>query len=231
MDYYWLHLPNNIEENLAEMASLYHEGKIRNIGISNFNLEEAKRAKKFLEANGVSLYGVQNHFSLLERAEERNGMLAWCHENGIAFWGWAVLEEGILTGNTKSTFARLFRRKQKKLSDLFQIMREIGDVHHLEMAQVAVTYCISKGVIPVCGCRKPYQVQQLAEDVEATLDEAEIRRLEEAADETGVKILKSDIFRFAVQKEEKSDRRKIAAFVLAAFGIGTMTAFLLHRKK
>lgn len=190
-----------------------------------------RRAREFLEAQGASLYGVQNHFSLLERAEEKNGMLAWCHENGIAFWGWAVLEEGILTGNTKGTFAWLFRRKQKKLQNLFRVMREIGETHHLEMAQVAVTYCIGKGVIPVCGCRKPYQVQQLAEDAEATLDEAEIRKLEEAADEAGVKILKSDIFRFAVQKEGNADRKKALALGAAALGAGTMAAFLLRRKK
>ena len=38
VDIYWLHLPNCIEQNLAEMTALYKEGKVRNIGISNFTL-------------------------------------------------------------------------------------------------------------------------------------------------------------------------------------------------
>lgn len=40
VDIYWLHLPNTIEKNLHEMIELYHEGTIRNIGVSNFNLDE-----------------------------------------------------------------------------------------------------------------------------------------------------------------------------------------------
>ena len=28
---------------------------------------------------------------------EKNGLVAWCRENDISFWAWAVLEEGMLT--------------------------------------------------------------------------------------------------------------------------------------
>ncbi|MEI3265633.1 MAG: hypothetical protein V8S16_13935 [Gemmiger sp.] len=28
---------------------------------------------------------------------EKKGVLGWCHENDISYWGWAVLEEGMLT--------------------------------------------------------------------------------------------------------------------------------------
>ncbi|HPY84379.1 MAG TPA: aldo/keto reductase [Ruminococcus flavefaciens] len=49
VDIYWLHLPVDIEKHLEEMSELYKEGKIRNIGVSNFDLEECRLAKKCLK--------------------------------------------------------------------------------------------------------------------------------------------------------------------------------------
>ena len=91
VDIFWLHLPKDREENLAEMIELYHEGKIRHIGISNFNLSECKQAKMILDKAEIPLYGVQNHYSLIARDWEKNGVVGWCRENGISFWAWAVL--------------------------------------------------------------------------------------------------------------------------------------------
>lgn len=199
IDYYWLHLPNDIEQNLVEIADLYHRGKIGHIGVSNFNLGEARRAKEFLEANDAPLYGVQNHFSLLDRGEETSGMLAWCHENHLAFWGWAVLEEGVLTGSPSGPMGRMFQAKVRRLGPLFDAMREVGSAHALTVTQVALAYCASKGVVPVCGCRKPYQVEQLARALDVTLSPEEVERLEREADSSGVHILGSDMFRFAVR--------------------------------
>lgn len=231
IDYYWLHLPNDIEKNLSEIAELYGQGKIGHVGISNFNLEEAKTAKSFLEERGVPLYGVQNHFSLLDREEETNGMLAWCRENGLSFWGWAVLEEGILTGNLKGRpVSLLFKRKTARLHPLFEAMRKIGEAHGLTMAQLAVVYCMEKGVIPICGCRKPYQTDQLFQDTKASLSDAEIRRLEEEADKAGVKILRSDEFRFAVRGHD-SKKKKTALAIGAGLAAGGILTALLAKKQ
>lgn len=206
IDYYWLHLPNDIDQNLAEVVDLYRKGEVGHVGISNFNLQEAKHAKEFLDQRGVPLYGVQNHFSLLDRGEEKSGMLAWCQENGIAFWGWAVLEEGVLTGDQRGRpISVLFARRMRKLQPLFDTMREVAKAHSLSVAQVAVAYCISKGVVPVCGCRKPYQVVQLAQDAEIILREEEVQRLESQADQASVTLLKSDMFRFAVREQKPAD--------------------------
>lgn len=225
VDYWWLHLPNDVEQHLAEAASLFHEGRIAHIGVSNFNLEEAQRAKVFLDGCGVPLFGVQNHFSLLDRGEESSGMLTWCRENGLSFWGWAVLEEGVLAGSLRgpnSIMGLLLRRRTQRLGPLFEAMREVGAAHGttpadgsedrlspenaaahepstLTVAQVAIAYCVAKDVVPICGCRKPYQVEQLAEASSTELTAREVEKLERAADRAGVSILKSDIFRFAVR--------------------------------
>ncbi len=204
VDVYWLHLPNTIDKNLHEMTGLYCEGKIKNIGISNFNLKECRQAKAILDKAGIPLYGVQNHYSLLDRKWEKEGLIDWCRENNISFWAWAVLEEGMLVppekDEKKSIMKLIFSRKRRKLYSLYKVMATIGRNHGLKIPQVAMCYVSSKGLVPICGCRKPYQVEELAASVSEKLSAAEIRMLESAADATGVRILGADMFRFAVKK-------------------------------
>lgn len=206
VDIYWLHLPNSIHENLNEMIDLYRKGKIGHIGVSNFNLQECIQAKQILEEAGIPLYGVQNHYSLLDRRWETEGLVAWCKENSISFWAWAVLEEGILVppkpGEAKTLMKRIFQKKRRKLGNLYWVMEEVGRAHGLKPAQTAIAYVSAKGLVPICGCRKPYQAEELAEGVNVVLSEEEIQKLESAASRSGVKILGADMFRFAVKKQK-----------------------------
>ena len=205
VDIYWLHLPTDIEENLAETIELYREGKIHHIGVSNFNLDECKKSKEILDKAGIPLYGVQNHYSLIARDWEKNGVVDWCKENGISFWAWAVLEEGMLTDprvkTPKSIMKILFNRKKRKLHTLYVLMNKIGKRHEITIPQVAMSFVSSKGIVPICGCRKPYQVEQLYEATNVKLSDKEIQLLEEEADRLNVKILGADLFRFAVRKK------------------------------
>ena len=207
IDIYWLHLPTDIEEHLAEIIGLYHEGKIRNIGVSNFTLDECKHAMRILDKSGIPLYGVQNHYSLISREWEKNGLLDWCKENGVSFWAWAVLEEGMLTDpriKTKFSLLKFFMNRQKrKMHELYRMMIAVAKRHNITVPQVAEAYCANKGVVPICGCRKPKQVRELAEAVGIKLTAGEIRRLEEAADHSGAKVLGHDLFRFAVLKKRR----------------------------
>ncbi|MBR1384139.1 MAG: aldo/keto reductase [Ruminococcus sp.] len=204
VDIYWLHLPNCIEQNLSEMIELYKEGKIGNIGISNFSLDECKRAKELLDDAGVPLFGVQNHYSIIAREWEKNGLVDWCRENGIQFWAWAVLEEGLLVppkkGSKLSLMKLIYLNRQSRLLPLYKKMYIIGRHHGITAAQVAMAFCSSKGIVPICGCRKPYQITDLDSAVDVRLTDREIKVLEQTADSTGVKILGADMFRFAVKK-------------------------------
>lgn len=206
IDIYWLHLPSDIKENIQEMIDLYKEGKIHHIGISNFDLEECKEVKALLETEGIPLYGVQNHYSLINREWEKNGLIDWCKENNVQFWAWAVLEEGMLVDpnikTKKSIMKVMFDRKKKKLTPLYDLMRKIGKDHDLTIPQVAISYCSSKGIVPVCGCRKPKQAKELKEAVNVKLLPSEIAHLEKLSDKLDVKIMGADMFRFAVNKRK-----------------------------
>ena len=212
VDIYWLHLPNCIEENLSEMIALYKEGRIGSIGISNFSLKECRLAKALLDEAGVPLFGVQNHYSLLAREWEQNGLLEWCREDGVRFWAWAVLEEGLLVppkkGSKLSAMKLVYINRRNKLLPLYKKMYTVGKRHGITPAQTAIAFCCSKGIVPICGCRKPYQVSDLDAAAEVTLSDSEIKALEAAADSTGVKILGADMFRFAVKKPLSDKRYK-----------------------
>jgi aryl-alcohol dehydrogenase-like predicted oxidoreductase len=206
VDIYWLHLPTDIEKHLNEIIELYKEGRIRYIGVSNFTLEECKKSKCILDKAGIPLYGVQNHYSIICRDWEKNGLLQWCKENGISFWGWAVLEEGLLVDPRipkKSTIKFAFGRRIKKLTELYKVMIKVSERHNIKVPQVAMAFCATKGVVPMCGCRKPDQVSELAEAARVVLTSGEIKRLEEAADRANVKIMGADIFRPFVLKSKK----------------------------
>ena len=206
VEVYWLHLPTDIREHLEEIIELYNEGLIKHIGVSNFTLEECKRSKEILDAHGIPLYGVQNHYSIICRDWEKNGLLKWCHDNGILFWGWAVLEEGLLVDpriRKRSPMKLTFNRKIKKLSPLYDVMIDIANLRGIKVPQVAMAFCASKGVIPMTGCRKPSQVKDLADASRIKLSDEDIQRLEFAADSVNVKIMGPDLFRPFVLKERK----------------------------
>lgn len=208
VDIYWLHLPTDIEPHLKEIIELVNEGKIRYVGVSNFNLDECKLAKQILEDAGLKLYGVQNHYSIISREWEQNGLLDWCKENGISFWAWAVLEEGMLTdprAKTKGSLMKLiFSRQKRKLHSLYQVMIKTANAHEITVPQVAIAFCACKGIVPLCGCRKPKQVKELAQAVKIKLSFEEMVMLESEADKANAKIMGPDLFRpFVKRSKEK----------------------------
>lgn len=93
-----------------------------------------------------------------------------------------------------------FNRKIKKLKGLYKVMIKVAERHDIKVPQVAIAFCSTKGIVPMCGCRKPEQVTDLAEAVKVMLTPGEIRRLEEAADAADVNIMGADIFRAFVRR-------------------------------
>lgn len=102
VDHYQLHRPDPhtpAEETLGCLAELRDEGKIREIGCTHFTAGELADSCAAAQRRGVAPYAsVQNHYSLLTRDPETNGVLAACDDLGIAFVPYFPLESGLLTG-------------------------------------------------------------------------------------------------------------------------------------
>lgn len=198
IDIYWIHNPMDVEKWTPELIPLLKAGKVKQVGVSNHDLSQIKRANEILQAEGFRVSAVQNHFSLLNRSSERAGILAYCKENDIKFFAYMVLEQGALSGkyDTKNPFpegsdrARSYNPILAQLEELTAEMAKIGEVHGLSVAQVGTAWAISKGVLPIIGVTKVRHVEDADKAAGVTLTAEEIYRLEELADKANVSTIR-----------------------------------------
>ena len=102
VDHYQLHRPDPLtpsEETLGCLAELRAEGKIREIGCTHFTADELRASHAAAVEHGLRPWpSIQNHYSLLTRGPETNGVFDACAELGVAFVPYFPLESGLLTG-------------------------------------------------------------------------------------------------------------------------------------
>ena len=97
LDLYLLHHPNPtvpIEETMGAMDKLKADGRIKNIGISNFNV---KRTKEAVAATQNQIVANQLHLNLMYREPERDGLVEYCQQNDMMFIAWRPVQKGTLT--------------------------------------------------------------------------------------------------------------------------------------
>jgi len=90
IDLYQLHAIDPkvpLEESLGVLVDAQRSGKVRHIGVSNFNVKQLERARKV-----ATVVSVQNRYSLADRGSE--DVLAHCEKLGIAFLPWYPLGAG-----------------------------------------------------------------------------------------------------------------------------------------
>lgn len=98
IDLYQLHAPDPetpIEDTLGALNDLVQAGKVREIGCSNFSVEQLREAEGV--ATGAKFVSVQNEYSLLKRDPE-NGVLEECARQGLGFLPYFPLASGLLSG-------------------------------------------------------------------------------------------------------------------------------------
>ncbi len=99
IDLYQLHKPDPtvpIEDTLGALDDLVREGKVREIGCSNFSSAQLNSAEIFAEG-GARFVSVQNEYSLLNRDVER-GLIQECEQLDVVFLPYFPLASGLLTG-------------------------------------------------------------------------------------------------------------------------------------
>lgn len=194
IDIYWIHNPMDVERWTPGLIPLLQSGKVKRVGVSNHNIAGIKRAGEILGEAGFRVSAVQNHFSLLYRSSEKGGVLDYCRENGIEFWGYMVLEQGALSGKysvenplpAESDRGRKYNPVLDKLMALTDGMKVIGGKHGVSCSQVGIAWAITKGVIPIIGATKERHVIEAAAAADIMLSTDEVAELEKLADATGV---------------------------------------------
>ncbi len=100
IDLYQLHQPDPntpIADTLGALDKLVKAGKVREIGCSNFSVEQLRAAAAAAQPGAARFVAVQNEYNLIHR-EPENGVLDECRRLGIAFIPYFPLASGLLTG-------------------------------------------------------------------------------------------------------------------------------------
>ncbi len=101
IDLYQMHKPDPsvpIEETLDALHRLVEQGKVREIGCSNFNGAQVDQASEVSKRREIPRFvSAQNHYSLLARSVERD-LIPACARNGLSVMPYCPLANGVLTG-------------------------------------------------------------------------------------------------------------------------------------
>ena len=193
-DIYWIHNPIGAPEYTKQLIPLLQSGKVKSVGVSNHNLAQIKEADEILRAAGFQVSAVQNHYSLLNRSSEESGILDYCKANDIVFYGYMTLEQGALSGKYDaehpfpdgSARAKVFNPILQQIEVITAELQKVAKAHDVSAAQIATAYAVNKGVLPILGVTKMYQVEEAVKTADIVLSTEEIASLEAAADKTGV---------------------------------------------
>ncbi|WP_217622273.1 aldo/keto reductase [Paenibacillus agri] len=138
-----------------------------------------------------------HHYSLLYRSSEEAGIIEYCKANEMLFFSYMVLEQGALTSkySAQNPFKAGTRRGDAfneevfaKLENLIEVMREIGFGHQVNPAEIAITWAIAKGTLPIIGVTKPSHIASAISAIDVKLTNKEIEDLEQAAKSSDVEI-------------------------------------------
>jgi aryl-alcohol dehydrogenase-like predicted oxidoreductase len=191
IDLYQVHWPDpdaEIEEGWETLARIKEEGKVRYIGVSNFNVKQMERALKI-----APITSLQPPYSLLDRAVE-DEILPFCKAHNIGVINYSPMASGLLSGQmTAERIAKMpeddWRRrapqfKEPKLSrnlKLVELLREIGNVHRVQPGVVAIAWTLRNPAVTaaIVGVRRAGQVEGIIPAATFRLSEQEAARIDE----------------------------------------------------
>jgi aryl-alcohol dehydrogenase-like predicted oxidoreductase len=190
IDLYQIHWPRpdeDIEEGWEAMAELKEEGKVRHIGVSNFDVEQMERIREIAPVETL-----QPPYNMLKRGIE-DEILPYCQENDIGVIAYSPMRSGLLTGKmSPERVANLpaddWRRnssdfQEPRLSrnlELVGLLEEIGVEHGRSPGEVAIAWTLRHQAVTaaIVGGRRPDQVDGIIGAAELRLSDDELDRIE-----------------------------------------------------
>ena len=188
IDLYYVHFPNPLipmKSTAKAFKELHEQGKIRAIGVSNFNLKKMIKFDKLVDGK---LSANQVKYSLLKREPEKT-LLPYCKQNNITLVAYSPLDQGAITGkyNEKNLPKDIWRRinpvftskNMKKIRPLIELLLEIAENHSAKPVNIALRYIIEKGAVPLVGVKKRSHVEDIIKTLEINLKQSDIERIDQ----------------------------------------------------
>jgi aryl-alcohol dehydrogenase-like predicted oxidoreductase len=189
IDLYQIHWPNpdsDIEEGWTTLSKLKDEGKVRYIGVSNFNVEQLKRVQEIAPVTSL-----QPPYSLVKSDVEKE-ILPFCKENNIGVIVYSPMQSGLLTGKmTPERIANFpdddWRRKSDEFQEprlsrnlkLVEVLQNIGQQHDRSPGEVAIAWTLNNRAVTaaIVGARNPKQVEGIIGAGDFRLNQQELDQI------------------------------------------------------
>ena len=200
IDLYQIHFnqpDEDIEEGWTEMTRLVEEGKVKHIGVSNFNAEQLRRIQKI-----HPVASLQPPYSMLHRDVEEE-LLGYCKENDIGVIVYSPMQRGLITGAFNAArLANLPEGDHRKTNpdfqqpqfgatlELVEQLKPIAERNGRTCAQLAVSWVLRRREVTaaIVGARRPDQIVETAQASDWTLSEEDIVQIEQLLAERQAKV-------------------------------------------
>ena len=190
IDLYQIHWPEpdeDVEEGWATLAKLKEEGKVRWIGVSNFNAEQLCRVQKI-----APITSLQPPYSLIRREIEAE-VLPFCAVHNVGIIAYSPMGSGMLTGTmSRERVENLpeddWRRRSPQFQEplltrnlkLADKLKEIAARHNRSAGETALAWVLANPVVTgaIVGVRNAEQVNGVIGAMEFRLNPGEIAEIE-----------------------------------------------------
>lgn len=181
-----------VEETLTAYAKLVEQGKVREIGASNFTAARLKESLDCSAANNLPRYQtLQPLYSLVERSALEGELEDLCLAENVGVIGYYSLASGFLTGKYRSKDDLAGRprapRVEKYLTDdgfgVVSTLDEIAEKHDAKPGQVALAWLIARPSVtaPIASATNMDQLEELVAAANVKLDAGDIEKLNAAS--------------------------------------------------
>jgi aryl-alcohol dehydrogenase-like predicted oxidoreductase len=198
IDLYQIHWPPDpdsaeLEEGWSTLASLQRQGKVRWIGVSNFNVQQLRRAQTV-----ASVTSLQPRYSLVHR-EAEDHVLLHCRRENIGVIVYSPMASGLLTGAmTRERAARLskddWRRTHPDFTEpnlsrnlaLVERLHRIARRHNTSAGEVAIAWTLRNAAVTgaIVGARNAHQAEGVMRAGELRLTDEDVSEIDTFVTET-----------------------------------------------
>ena len=199
VDLYQCHRPDPdtpIEETMEALTEVCEAGKVREIGFSEWTVEQVQAALEVPGAKGF--VSSQPQYNMIWRAPEAE-VLPVCAEHGISQIVWSPLAQGVLTGKYRKGEARPpdSRAASRKMGmfvghwltdevlDAVDRLRVVAAEAGLSMAQLALAWVLREPNVAsaIVGATRPEQIEENCAAAGRTLDDDVLTAVDKAVGE------------------------------------------------
>jgi aryl-alcohol dehydrogenase-like predicted oxidoreductase len=183
-----------IEDSWATMAELVTEGKVRHIGLSNFDVDALERCERVRHVDTL-----QPELNLISR-DAAADRLPWCAEHGTGVLAYSPMRSGLLTGafsakrvealpadDWRATHEDFVEPKRRQNLALVDRLRPIANRCEATLSELSVAWVTSwpQVTAAIVGARRPEQIDDWIRAAEMTLDDETLADIATAISETG----------------------------------------------